>query len=280
VSRFSPLAGNTLAITASLLLLLFLCKVIFHLSAFKEDLKHPVFSSILPTFSMALMIVSTFLAKGNYDAGRTVWFIAIGLHVALMINFLITISRGFDFLNIVPSYFIPVVGIVVACVTGKGFYAPALCLGIFYFGFFTFLVLLGLVLARLSKGALPNPKKPTLAVLAAPASLCLAGYLSLAEAPPIGFMYLLIPLAVVLTGAVYVLLFRLLRMPFNPGFSAFTFPLVISATALLKLAGHPTVKEIGWSQSVNQIGTVELVIAAAMVLYVRPDISGTMRRRN
>jgi len=264
----NPVIGNSLVLVASLLLLLFLSKVLLHVSSFIEDLKHPVFGSMLPTFSMGAMIVASFLGKLNYQAGKALWLAAIGLHIALLIHFLIQTCRPFRFINVVPSYFIPPVGLVVACISGQGFKAPQLCTAIFYFGVVSCLLLLCLVLIRLSKGALPDAKKPTLAILAAPCSLCLAGCLSLAEPPSELFLYLLIPLSILLTLSVYILLFGLLKMPFNPGCSAYTFPLVISAAAMLKLAEHLVQNEMGWSGSIHRLGMIEYWIAAGMVLVV------------
>ena len=266
--NFNSIIGNILGALATLVLLLFLGKIILNFSAFRQDLKHPVFSSIVPTFSMGLMIVATYLAKLNYSAGRSLWLAAIVIHALLLISFLINTFKNFNFENVVPSYFIPPVGIVVACVSGKMFDLPELCTGIFYFGLISYLVFLVMVLIRLGKGKLPIPKKATLAILAAPASLCLAGYLSLASVPNIAFLYLLAPLSIVMTFIVYYLLFGLLKIPFNPGYSAYTFPLVISAVGMLKLAGYLVKSGVNWGIYVKQLGMIELYIAAFMVIFV------------
>jgi len=267
LNSFSPLCGNILVSIAAFILILFFSKVIFSFDSFKNDLKHPVFCSILPTSTMALMIVSSFLAKVNYDAGKVLWFTAIALHVVLMISFLFITFKQFNFMNVVPSYFIPPVGIVVACVSGQKFDAPLLCQIIFYFGCASCALFSALIFARLKKAPLPDPKKATFAILAAPTSLCVAGYLSLPESPSVWFMYILAPLSLFLTVMVYYKLFRLLRTPFNPGFSAFTFPLVISAVAMFKLSAYLGKNEISWSGYVHQLALIELCIASAVVLY-------------
>lgn len=266
--NFNSIIGNILGGIAALVLLLFLGKIIFNFSAFKQDLKHPVFSSIVPTFSMGLMIIATFLGKLNYTTGRALWLAAIIIHSLLLISFLINTFKNFNFENVVPSYFIPPVGIVVACISGKMFNLPELCHGLFYFGFFSYMIFLVMVLVRLGKGELPIPKKATLAILAAPASLCLAGYLSLSSVPHFGFLYVLVPLSVIMTFSVYFLLFKLLKIPFNPGYSAYTFPLVISAVAMLKLAGYLTKNSISWGFYVKQLAMIELYIATFMVIFV------------
>jgi len=62
----------------------------------------------------------------------------------------------------------------------------------------------------------------------------------------------------------------LLRLPFSPGYAAFTFPMVIGATALFKMATW--MQGVGVeAQFINQIyflAYVELVIATSVVTYV------------
>lgn len=265
---FMPTAGLLFSSLACIVLFLFSLKIIFNFKAFSNDLKHPVFSSIIPTFTMGLMIVSNFISKGNFVVGKYIWLSAIVLHFIFFINFLAVIIKGKSFQNIVPSYFIPPVGIVVACISGKMFNLPTLCATIFYFGFFSYMITLILVLTRLYKGELPKPKQPTLAIMAAPASLCLAGLLTISKTPNLIILYILAPLSVIMTLFVYFRMFKLLKIPFNPGYSAYTFPLVISAVGTLKLAGFLGKSANSWSPYVKQFGLIELYIAVAIVVYV------------
>lgn len=266
--NFNILLGNILGGLAALVLSLYLLKIIVNFSAFKQDLRHPVFSSIVPTFSMGMMIIATYLGRINYEIGSIVWLVAVVFHGLLLINFLSNILREFDLQNVVPSYFIPPVGIVVASISGEMFNFPILSESIFYFGFFSFIVVLVLVLIRLVKGNVPDPKKPTMAILAAPASLCLAGYLSLNSIPNPLFIVILVQLSIAMTVTVYIMLFKLLRIPFNPGYSAYTFPLTISAVAILKLTDYLNYIGNGWASYVQLFGMIELYIAALIVFYV------------
>ncbi|MHA1989225.1 MAG: TDT family transporter, partial [Promethearchaeota archaeon] len=233
ILNYNFMLGNILGVLAALVLGIYLLKIVMNFSAFMQDLKHPLFSSIVPTFSMGMMIIATYLGRINYETGRIIWLVAVVLHGLLLIIFLSNFLRDFNFQNVVPSYFIPPVGIVVACITGGMFNFPILCETIFYFGFISYIITLILVVIRLAIGNIPNPKKATLAILAAPASLCLAGYLSLNSVLNPIFIYILIPLSIAMTVSVYVMFLKLLRMPFNPGYSAYTFPLAISAVAML-----------------------------------------------
>ena len=77
-------------------------------------------------------------------------------------------------------------------------------------------------------------------------------------------------LAITMTFLVYILLFKYLRLPFAVSNSAYTFPLVISATAS---AGTSLFLETQDISSVllttfQTISFVELIIATLMVFYV------------
>ena len=72
-----------------------------------------------------------------------------------------------------------------------------------------------------------------------------------------------------MTSLVYVAFVRLLRLPFSPGYAAFTFPMVIGATALFKLAdilnqqGYQKVCDV-----INNLAGFELLVATVIVFYV------------
>lgn len=73
-----------------------------------------------------------------------------------------------------------------------------------------------------------------------------------------------------MTFIVYCALFKLLRLPFTPGFAAFTFPLVIGATALYKLADLAKMHEltVAMSHQLRILANVELAITTLVILYV------------
>ena len=107
-----------------------------------------------------------------------------------------------------------------------------------------------------------------MAILAAPASLCLVGYFSLSTMDITLFIYILVPLSLVMTLWVYFLLFKLLKIKFNPGISASTFPLVISAIGMLKFAEYLTNSGVNWGGYVQVLGLIEYGIAVIVVIYV------------
>ena len=79
----------------------------------------------------------------------------------------------------------------------------------------------------------------------------------------------LLGIAVLMTGIIYLAFIKLLRLPFSPGYAAFTFPLVIGATALFKVS-H-LVEQWPQAEYVEQIRLLahfELGAATLIVGYV------------
>lgn len=117
---------------------------------------------------------------------------------------------------------------------------------------------------------IPDAAKPTLAIMAAPASLSLAGYLTVVSEPSPVIVALLFGIAVLMTAIIYLAFTRLLRLPFSPGYAAFTFPMVIGATALFKMAHW--MENIGVAEyyvaQVHWLASLELIVATVVVSYV------------
>lgn len=112
--------------------------------------------------------------------------------------------------------------------------------------------------------------KPTVAILAAPASLSLAGYLTITSNPSLLICAVLLGIAILMTIVVYFSFFSLLRLDFTPGYAAFTFPMAIGSTALYKLSAF--VSEFKgarrYSEQIYNLATIELTMAIVVIAYV------------
>ncbi|WP_199883032.1 TDT family transporter [Pseudoalteromonas sp. T1lg75] len=271
IAGMNGVAQATGALIATALLLLVLAKFITHPRTLVEDLRHPITGSVVPTFAMATMVVSSALNVITPLLAKGLWLLAILLHSGFFALFVYHRLADFKLQHMAPSWFIPPIGIIVADVTFPGEALRPLAESLLIFGIAMYALMLPLMLYRLLfVDQLPDNARPTLAVLAAPASLSLAGYLTLVQNPSPLVIGILLTLAVLMTSVVYLAFFRLLRLPFSPGYAAFTFPLVIGATALFKLADWMTingwqVREINWVTSVAQL---ELIVATLIVTYV------------
>ncbi|ODS12921.1 TDT family transporter [Pseudoalteromonas tetraodonis] len=265
-------AQYTGAAIASVLLLILGLKFLLHPQLLKADLAHPVAGSVVPTFAMATLVVSNSLGHVNSVAGDVLWVSAFLLHLGFLLSFIVHRVRGFKIGHMVPSWFVPPVGIIVADVAFSG--NPALLFlaqGALYFGMLMYAVMLPLMIYRIIFAEqIPDAAQPTLAILAAPASLSLAGYFTVNSEPSPVIIGLLFGIAVLMTFIIYVAFFKLLRRPFCPGYAAFTFPVVIGATALFKLAAwmHTVGIDLQFIKQIQYLATFELIVASGVVCYV------------
>ncbi len=97
-----------------------------------------------------------------------------------------------------------------------------------------YVALFPFVLHRLRHVPLPEATQPLLTIMAAPASLCLTGYLASFDHPNFWLATGMLIFAQSLYFITLVSIRQYTRLSFYPSFAAFTFPLVISATALTK----------------------------------------------
>ena len=199
----------------------------------KEELKNPIIASVAATFSMGTMLLSVYIKPYNAIVATWIWCAGIGLHIILLLHFLIRYILKFDIKKVFASYFIPFVGLGIIAITAPAYGQQKIGMLVFWFAFISALVLLSVVGYRYIKyKEFPQPAQPLFCIFTAPISLCLTGYLASAE----NKSYSLIVFMVVLSFLIYIIVLvrlpKLLKLPFYPSYSSFTFPFVISAIAM------------------------------------------------
>ncbi len=253
-------------VLVSLVLAKFLCapKLLW------QELGHPVLGSIIPTFAMTVMIISSQLPLEWALQAQWLWYAAVALHLLLLLSFTLLQLSSFSLQNVLPSWFVPPVGLAVAALTCPGNESAFIAQNLLNFAIVMYFFLLPLMLFRLILLPMQEASKPTIAILAAPPNLCLAAYLTFVEQPSTLLVIVLISFALLMTALVYMALFILLKLPFSPAFAGFTFPLVISATAMVKACAFLTanVENEPVIQVLQTVATLEFYIACAMVSYV------------
>ncbi|WP_221076162.1 TDT family transporter [Agarivorans aestuarii] len=263
------------ALLASMLLGLLLLRFVLHPKTLIQDLSHPVVGSVAPTFAMALMLVSNAVARYLHPfAGSVLWILAIVIHLAFLAAFCYHRSRQFNWTDMGPSWFVPPVGIIVAALAYLGpvhgvlYWLAVACL---WFGMACFSIMLPMMFYRfIFKDNIEQGAQPTIAILAAPASLSMAGYLTIEPSPSALIVLSLFGISLLMTFTVYLSFFKLLRLPFSPGYAAFTFPMVIGASCMFKTAdllnrwgvNASLVEEVLW------LARFELLMASLVVAYV------------
>ncbi len=259
------------AYLAMLIALTLLAKFLLNPKVLWNELAHPVVGSVIPTLAMTWMVISKTLGMLDETLGILIWYSAIAMHLGFLLIFVVNRARRFHISHMLPSWFVPPVGLVVGALTCPGESCMFTANLLLQFGIITYLIMVPLMLFRLIfSEAVMDTAKPTIAILAAPPNLCLAGYLALTPEPSMLFVLFMLGIALLMTAVVYIAFFVLLRLPFSPAYAAFTFPVVIGATAMFKTTGFLAERNIdtGLTQQVEMIAQGELWIATAVVSYV------------
>ena len=268
VQSYGEVYRNILGTISAILLLLVVIKILMDQDGFKENLDNPVVASVFPTFSMGIMILSTYLKPFAPSLAFRVWLIGIILHVILIIWFTKKYVLHFKIKQVFPSWFVVYVGIVVASVTGPLYKMDNVGQYVFWFGFITYLLLLPIVSYRVLKvKEMPEPSLPTLSIFAAPASLLLAGYMNSFETKKMAIVWFLMILSIIMYVIVIVMLFKLLKLKFYPSYSSFTFPLIISGIAM-KLTNGFLIKTNQAIPSLQYLIKFQEIIGVSITMYV------------
>lgn len=254
-------------IFAAFLLVLILLKLIMFPDMIKEDMKNPIMASVAATFSMALMILSTYVKPFIGGGAFVIWIIGIALHITLIIYFTAKFILKLQMPKVFASYYIVYVGIAVASITAPAYQQLAVGTAAFWFGFVTLILLLFLVSYRYIKFKdIPDPAKPLICIYAAPMSLCIAGYVQSVTPKSFGMLMGMFLVACILYVFSLVKALEYLKLPFFPSYAAFTFPFVISAIASKQTMAcaakmeHPL-------PFLKYVVLVETIIAVVMVAY-------------
>lgn len=233
-----------------------------------KELENPVVASVLPAFTMGMMLLATYLKPIQTTLGSIMWYLGVLIHIIFILDFSMKYLFNFNIKNVFPSWYIVYVGIVVSSVTAPMFERTNIGRIAFWFGFIAYLIILFLVILRYIKAKeIPEPAKPTFAILAAPASLLLAGYLNSFESKSLSIVYFLLLVSQITYFIVLFKLPSLLKLKFYPSFAGFTFPLVISALSL-KLTNGFLIEANKGITGLKYLVKLEELIAFLIVIYV------------
>jgi exfoliative toxin A/B len=264
---YSPAIRAVCGALAAVVALLVALRLVADFPAVRDDLRSPATLAVTPAFFMALMVLATYLKPIAAAPAKGLWLAALALQLVLATTFVVRFGARFKLASVVPAWFLVFVGFVVASVTSPAFDMQPLGRGLLYAGLLGYAVALPLVIARVVRHKLPTPALPTIAIFAAPPSLCLVGYLAVTPVKQAVVVYALLTVAAVSLLYVLASLPRILDVPFCPTYAALTFPVVITAIALkqsnLFLAKTPA------GALVPKAAVMGMdAVAAAVVLYV------------
>ncbi len=251
---------------AGILVLLFLLKLISYPKSVSDDMANPVMASVSGTLPMALMLLATYVKPLTAQGAYALWILAVALHAILIVCFTVKFVFNFKLNTVHASWYIVYVGIAVAAVTAPAFQQTGIGAATFWFGLATLAILLVVVTLRYFKMPVPDPAKPLMCIYAAPASLCIAGYVQSVTPKSAPFLLAMYAVACVLYVFALLKMAGFLRLPFYPSYAGFTFPFVISA-----VASKQTMACLAKLQqplpALSLVVTLQTVIATLLVVY-------------
>jgi exfoliative toxin A/B len=263
--------GNIIGGISLVLMILMFVKLFLLFEHTKKMLHDPIIASVSPTFTMALMVICTYFVSfpATLPIVRIIWLCAVIFQVILVMYFTYhhVIKAYLAIEAIYPSWFIIYVGFGVITVTAGNFF-PIIGQIFFWISLTCYAFLLPIIIHRVFfVKNMAHPTLPLITIVAAPGSLCLTGYLKNFAHPSIYLVVLLFILSQILYFIVLSMLPKLLKLRFYPSYAAFTFPLVISATALFYAVRYFDALGMA-NEYLNVLKLIELTIATGMVVYV------------
>ncbi|MEM5528812.1 hypothetical protein WN093_08310 [Gammaproteobacteria bacterium AS21] len=232
------------ALLSTLIIIAVICKLYYSPLHFLQLIKDPSIGPLSPTIALVTMIASV---NFSGDSAILIWALGVVLHTLLLVFFIITRYQNFQMAQVAPSWFIPFVATIVAVLTypqtshssfawlatNHVIIEQVFSQSVVIFAIASYFLILPLITyAVISKPLLTPDTRPALALFAAPANLCLLAYLLYFQTISTRFMILLLIIAVSMSIVSYVIVVQLIRRPFTPAMSSFTFPLVIGSPTM------------------------------------------------
>ncbi len=253
---------------SAILLILILIKMLILPESIKNTFNILPIASVMTTLPMGMMLLSVYIKPYATRVALILWAIGLIINVIIVIGFSVKYLFPWKLENVLASYFVTFVGIVVASVTAKAFHMEAIGVAAFIFGLICYFILIPIVVMRYMKHPISkDPLKPLIIIFAAPANLLVVGYISLGLTWSSGLLTLLWSLGLLTTLFAWYYLVRLARLDFYPSYSAYTFPLVIGAISTLRYVNYMGGMQgsLGW---IRNFGMIQMVISVLAVLYV------------
>ena len=256
-------------IAASVILLVYLGKIIVHFDTFRKEYRTTVPSSLYAGFTMVLMILGSYYFDMNAMIGKAMWFTGIILHTIHILLFTIRNLRNFQWDTFVPSWFVTYNGIMVSTVVGGVMKEPLIAKIVVYYGIAVFTLIIPFMIYRLIKFPIKDAMFHTQAIVLAPSSLCVVSYLNVVETPNPLILYYLY--AAVLCALLFIIikLPSFFSFPFAPGYAGLTFPMAIGIVATTKFSAY-LVGE-GRSEAavmLKELSGIQLYLTTGIIAYV------------
>ena len=257
-------------IIGSIIIFLVLLKLVFHFEIFMNELNTLIALSTFGTFSMALMLFSTYLKPLFMPLSQSIafgiWILGIIIHLSILIIFTKKyVIDKFDIETVFATWWIVYIGITMASITAPAYNLQQYGFIFFGIGFILMIPTLILISYRYLKfTAIDDKNKPFICIYTALLSIIIVGYVNALTINENFLSIIYIGACIFYIFAIYhaIRLLIVERLEFLPSFSAFTFPFVISA-----IATGEVYKFFGFG-ALNYLFYIQAAIALILVLYV------------
>lgn len=252
-------------------LILLLIKIIAHPKVTYCDLTCPGGSPFYPTIDMVAFSLAASLLPYSPLIAKIIWILGVIFHLVYLVVFLyFNLKNDFKFEKVLPSWSVVVVGFCVAASSSTGFGFDKAALYLTYLGIIIYIIVYPILLYRIyiHKPALKEALAPTIGILAAPASLVLAAYLTVTHTPNLILFWFLAITGVINALLVYIALPKFLIKGFRLNYAAFTFPLAVSAVAALKASMYLKVNHYAIAPYFKIIADIEVILSALLIAYI------------
>lgn len=248
-----------------IILILLLLKIIIYPRDTLDEFDNIIVASTSGTFSMALMMFSTYILPLNKTLSFMIWSIAVLLHILLILYFTYRyILHNYSLENVYPSYWIVYIGISMASITGSAYMGNYNYI-FFLFGFIMMFPTLMLVSYRYIKKTVSNDAfKPLICIYTAILSILIVAYLSSFEDISYSFLIIIYAFASLFYVFAFYKFVEYRHLAFYPSYSAYSFPFVISLVATYKMY---SIFDNSILLYILILETVIAIVAVGYVLY-------------
>lgn len=262
--------SNVFFIIGTTLVFLIILKLVLYFNRFYNELNNLIALSTFGTFSMTLMLFSTYLKPLflpiSQNIALGIWILGIIIHLLILIVFSKNyVLNNFNVENVFASWWIVYIGITMAAITAPAFNLSQYGFIFFGIGFILMIPTLILVAYRYIKfNQIEDKNKPFICIYTALFSILIVGYVNSLTINSIFLCIIYICACIFYIFSIYqaIKFIFIEKMQFFPSFSAFTFPFVISTIATGEIY-----KFFGLS-ILNYLFYIQAIISLILVILV------------
>lgn len=231
LEKFTNHISLIFGIIAFVILLLLVLKLVCYPDMIRKEYDNLIVASTSGTFSMALMMFSTYFTDFNYYLSLGIWIMGVILHSLLIVYFTRKYIFNIKLEDVYTSYFIVYIGITMASITGAKYMGDYNYI-FFLFGFLSMIPNIIAVVYRYILIPVKMDKlKPLICIFTAIYSILIVGYFhSFSNISENALIITYIICLIFFILSVYKFI-EYRNLDFYPTYSAFSFPFVITANA-------------------------------------------------